>query len=499
MTKSVAAKRALVAVLAAVLAFGAFALAGCSCSSQQSSSQSAAQSSSASSPSASSDTIMYTVPSVVSLTLSDARKAIVASGLQVGTIKNEPSDTVPLGNVISQNPGALTSAQANSKVDLVVSSGKQAPKDVTVPDLKGMWQRDAEKALSDVGLVGIASNPEETSEVQPGQVFKQSVAAGTTVKEGTRLAFTVALAPSQAMVPNVVGMTADDAKKAITDAKLGFDSTSAYSDDVEEGKVISQSIAGGTQVQQGTAVSVSVSLGPKPVEDVTVPDVLTYSWSDAEATLRSAGLAARYTGDPAGVVVSQDIPAGTKVAPSTLVTVTLSAPTPLVEVPNLVGMSVSAAEAATDAAGLGFDPSSPNGTVVDQSPAAGTQVQARTVITATVKSDEKKTAEKFMGTWQSERASVTINNIGSGFNIVVNGASGANESTSWEYVCEIKDDKMVSDNNGRKTEVDTDKKDGTKVIYTDGSATFSIDDQGKLIWKDNKEDAGKGMTFSKTS
>ena len=86
-----------------------------------------------------------------------------------------------------------------------------------------------------------------------------------------------------------------------------------------------------------------------------VPDVTSYSWSDTQATLQSAGLAARYTGDPAGVVVSQDVAAGTKVAPNTLVTVTLSSPSQMVEVPNLVGMSVSAAEAATDAVGLGLD------------------------------------------------------------------------------------------------------------------------------------------------
>ncbi|MBO4352531.1 MAG: PASTA domain-containing protein, partial [Eggerthellaceae bacterium] len=309
-------------VAAAVLVVGALALAGCSCSSQQSSSSS----------SSASEDAMYTVPNVISLTQADAKKAILASGLQVGDIKQEASDTVPLGSVISQSPDPLMSAKANSKVDLVVSTGKAEPKEVAVPDLKGKTQNDAEKALSDAGLVGVASNPEETDEVQPGQVFKQSVAPGATVKEGTKVAFTVAVAPAQTTVPNVVGMAEADARAAFDKAKLGFDYGVAYNDDVEKGKVIAQSVAAGSKVRQGTTIAVTISLGAKPVDNVEVPNVMSFSWSDAEAALRSAGLAARYTGDPAGTVIAQDIAAGTKVAPNTLVTVTLSSPTPKVTV-----------------------------------------------------------------------------------------------------------------------------------------------------------------------
>ena len=385
MKKVLPGRRLLLLVAAVVLIFGALALAGCSCSSQESKSSSA----SAASSSSAAEDVMYTVPNVVSLTQADAKKAILASGLQVGTIKNEPSDKVPRGSVISQSPEGLTNAKANSKVDLVVSTGKAESKDVAVPDLKGKTQHDAEKALSDVGLVGVASNPEETDEVQPGQVFKQSIAAGTTVKEGTKIAFTVALAPAEATVPNVVGMTRDDAKKAITDAKLGFDSATSYNDTVPEGNVISQSLDAGKKVKQGTTVSVNVSLGPKPVENVTVPDVMSNSWADAENALHSAGLAARYTGDPAGVVTAQDVAAGTKVAPNTLVTVTLASPVVYVTVPDLVGMTVSAAEDATDQVGLALDVDGGyDGTVVSQWPEAGEQVEAHSTVSVTVEAPE---------------------------------------------------------------------------------------------------------------
>ena len=488
MNKTVSGKKILLIAVAAALVAGVLALAGCSCSSQPDQKDTSGQNSET----------MYTVPNVISLTQADAKKAIHASGLQVGTISKESSDTVPLGSVISQDPKGLTQAKPNSKVNLVVSTGKANAKDVVMPDLKGMTQSEAEKALKDAGLVGVASNPEETDAVAPGKVFKQSIDAGTTVKEGTKIAFTVALAPGEATVPGVIGMTHDDARKAIVDASLGFDSTTAYSDSVAEGKVISQSIAAGTKVKSGTTVSVTLSLGPKPQGDVTVPDVTTYSWSDAESTLHSAGLSARYTGDPAGVVTSQDVAPGTKVAPNTLVTVTLTAPTPQVQVPDLNGMTVSAADSACSAVGLNLDAGGQDGTVTDQSPAAGETVEQGTTVTVTVKSHQDEVAEKFMGEWQTDTATCSIENIGGGFTITIKQGSAANGQTTWTYVdCYIHGDDMVSDSTGTKT-VPDEEGGSDQTEYTDGSATFSIDKDGKLIWKDKKEDAGKGLKFDKT-
>jgi len=382
------------------LALGLLTLGGCSsCSSQapanQSATTTAATSTTNSDVAPQSDQMakidkdtMLTVPNAISLTQADAEKVIVASGLRMGKVTTKPSDTVPMGCVISQEPKALSSAKANSAVNLVVSSGKEKAKEIQVPDLKGLSQDEAKKKLTDLGLVAVAAVPETTDAAAPGKVFKQSVAAGTKVTEGTKVIYTVALAPQkaqQATVPNVVGKTRDEAKNAITSAKLSFDYTEAYSDNVAKGNVISQSVAAGTKVTPGTTVSVIVSLGSKPAANVKVPNVTSYTWTDAERTLRSAGLTARYTGDPAGIVVSQDVAAGTEVAPNTLVTVTLASPVKMVTVPDLVGMSVTSAEIATDEAGLALETNGKfHGTVVEQWPAAGTLVEERTTVSVTI-------------------------------------------------------------------------------------------------------------------
>ncbi|MDO5709135.1 MAG: PASTA domain-containing protein [Coriobacteriales bacterium] len=331
----------------------------------------------------------FTVPYVVSLTQADAEKAILASGFVVGNVTFKESNDVPLGSVVSQSPKALSTAKANTKIDLVVSSGKKEAAEVSVPNLAGLSQDDAEKALIDAGLKGVATKPEESSTETPGLVFKQSIPAGQKVKEGTKVLFTVAIAPSEVEVPDVKGRTRDEAKDILVKARLGFDYTTAYDEKVAEGKVISQSINPKSKVKAGTTVSVTVSLGAKPASNVKVPDVRTYNWTDAEKALRSAGLSARYTGDPAGTVTSQDVAPGTSVAPNTVVTVTLSSPAKTVKVPDLVGLSVTSAEIATDEAGLGLDVGGKfHGTVVDQWPAAGTEVEPRTTIHVTIDSSE---------------------------------------------------------------------------------------------------------------
>lgn len=437
MKRMVLAKRALLAAFAVALVAGALALAGCSCSSAASSKSSGSMSVSDA----------MTVPNVVSLAQPDAEKAIAAAGFAVGAVTREASDTVRAGSVISQDPKAATAAKAGSPVNLVVSSGKEAPKEVKVPDLKGKTQADAEKALADVKLVGVVSNPEETTEVAPGQVFKQSLAAGSTAKEGDKVAFTVALAPAEVAVPNVVGKVREDAKGIITNAKLGFDYTTAYNDTVAENVVISQSVAAGTKVKSGTTVSVVVSLGKKPEQDVKVPDVMTYPWKDAEAALTSAGLQARYTGDPNGTVVAQDIPAGTEVAQGTLVTVTLDVPEP-----------------------------GPNPIM------------------------------NFVGNYGADKAQVHVEASGErDGKITVTWASSAAEGSRWVMTGSFDSNTLtLTYKNGVKIDYTYDESGeiaDEKTVYTDGAGKIVFNDAAglSLTWDDQKEHVADGMTFAYAS
>ena len=88
------------------------------------------------------------VPNVVGLTRAAAEAAITDAGLVVGTVSTATSDSIPVGLVISQTPGAEASVALGSAVTLVVSSTL-----VTVPDVLGQLQAQAATALTTAGLV----------------------------------------------------------------------------------------------------------------------------------------------------------------------------------------------------------------------------------------------------------------------------------------------------------------------------------------------------------
>lgn len=108
--------------------------------------------------------------------------------------------------------------------------------------------------------------------------------------------------------------------------------------------------------------------------------------------------------------------------------------------------------------------------------------------------------DNYSGVWQCDRASIEINWEEEGYRVLVEWGSSAWESTFWEYSCfyHEEDNTLVSMPFGLRTEVvyteGSDEATYTDV-YDDGQATFSLDEDGCLIWQDEKEDAGKGMRF----
>ena len=121
--------------------------------------------------------VLVDVPNVVGQEQSVAEAAIVAANLFVGDVTTEASATVPAGNVISQNPAACTTCVAvASAVDLVVSGG---PVLISVPNVVGQEQSDAESAIMAAGLVVGTINTESSQTVAEGDVIRQNPVACT--------------------------------------------------------------------------------------------------------------------------------------------------------------------------------------------------------------------------------------------------------------------------------------------------------------------------------
>ena len=325
------------------------------------------------------------VPNLVFLDEDDAKQAINNAGFVLGDETYEFDETAPSGTVIKQQPAAMKMAKRGTSINIVVSKGKEAAGQVTMPDLIGKTQEEAEKLLIDAKLVPVPGNPVNSDTVTPGLVCQQSVQAGKQVTEGSQVSFNVSLGKAMTKVPNVTGKSADEARAMLKDAKLGVDVTTTYDDTVAKDIVISQSIEADVSVAEGTTVKLSISLGQKPVEKVAVPDIMTHNLDEAIQALESAGLKYTYSGDPTGTVSAVNPAVGTEVNVGSTVNFTLQHVATLIAVPDVAGMNGVDARAAFDLVGLtlDYDVRQPERILSGTNPAAGTLVDPSTIVEAT--------------------------------------------------------------------------------------------------------------------
>ncbi len=187
----------------------------------------------------------------------------------------------PVSQVIGQSPEAGTKVDRGSTVTLQVSSG---PGTVEVPLVTGLKLSTATKALNRRGL-SVDSTSKHSATVPKGEVISSSPTDGTTVQKGSRVHLIVSSGPQQVKVPDVTDMDTAAAHSALRNAGLAFTDDQQASDK-PKGTVISQDPAGGSTVDKGTSVTLTISKGP---DTAKVPDVSGQTQAQATATLQAAG------------------------------------------------------------------------------------------------------------------------------------------------------------------------------------------------------------------
>lgn len=220
-----------------------------------------------------------TVPKVTSQAFDQARQALERDGFKVDRI-DAVNDSVPAGQVFSQNPPEGSKVDKGSTVTLTVSSGRGT---ATVPDLKDRTQVAAESALTSAGFKP-DPQPQASDKVAIGKVISQDVAAGTTAEKSSVVTFYVSTGPAQAGVPNVSGESVADATKALTDRRLRVNQRQEASSSVAAGEVIRTEPAAGTLVPEGSLVTLIVSSGP--ASTTTSSSTSTTSTTSTTTTIR---------------------------------------------------------------------------------------------------------------------------------------------------------------------------------------------------------------------
>lgn len=342
-----------------------------------------------------------TVPNVVSMTEAAARAALGAAGLDpvVEWVDGDPSRAFL---VVSQDPAAdqVVSPDASVKLQIVRYTPPQPvepppPSKVSVPELVGLQQQQAEALLGSIGLV---ANPihQPMGSVPPLQVFAQQLVPGTLVDVGTAIAFRVAQPPPPPMptpVPNFFGATKGGALAMAAQAGLSISVVEVVTVAHPPHRIYSQSLAAFLVVPPGTNVVVKLARPPAGPPLVEVPDLTGKSVVQANAMLAAASLAGSAIevvtiAHPPFKVYAQDIAATTKVPVGSTVTFKVAKP-PVAwkQVPDLNGKTKAQALFALAAAGLSgaavdvFAPGKPVGKVFWQDRAANTLAQPGTVVT----------------------------------------------------------------------------------------------------------------------
>ncbi|KUH58921.1 serine/threonine protein kinase [Tractidigestivibacter scatoligenes] len=279
-------------------------------------------------------------------------------------------------------------------VFLVVSVLGSGSKAYSVPNLLGLTQDEAAAMLdSDGHGFEIGEVTEQySSTVEEGKIIEQTPGAGRTATEGSKIDIVVSKGEEPAAsvtVPDLTNCTPSEAQDLLNKYGLkGQAGDSVYNADVEVGHVAEQEPAAGTSAKAGDTITYHLSQG---AEQVSVPNVVGDSQSDATSALKSDGFSVNVVQSSSssvekGYVISSNPSAGTSADKGSTVTITVSTGPASVSVPNVVGYDESSAETALKNAGFGVSVTTETsstvakGKVISQSATSATSGSTITIV-----------------------------------------------------------------------------------------------------------------------
>ena len=206
----------------------------------------------------------YTVDNYIGMSLSAAREKI--DGKFKIKVEEEYSADYAKGLVIRQDPESDTELEEGKTLTLVVSKGTRTEDKVSVPGVVGKRESSAKSELEAAGLK-VSVKTKYSTDVAKGKVISQSPESGNQVTKNSTVVITVSQGEkpeTMVRVPNLRYFTESEARSELKNSNLVLGSVlTEYSDSVEKGLVIRQTVSSGSKVKEGTAVGIYVSLGPR--------------------------------------------------------------------------------------------------------------------------------------------------------------------------------------------------------------------------------------------
>ena len=206
------------------------------------------------------------IPDVAGQTVAEAKEALKKSKFEAGEEKSEASDTVAEGRVIRTDPEAGSGRKEGTKVNLIVSSGKQS---FQLSNYVGRKYTDVVAELKEKKVPEnlIKMEEEESNESEPGIVLRQTPASGSTydLSKATTITLTVAKKVTSVSMPNYIGSSLEFTKNNLTqivgvkEANIEVVEVSTAPEGTAEGTVVSQTPRAGELVDlASTRIKLSI-------------------------------------------------------------------------------------------------------------------------------------------------------------------------------------------------------------------------------------------------
>lgn len=201
------------------------------------------------------------------------------------------------------------------------------PREVSVPDLAGLSLEDAVAELENLNLETGQINEVNHEEIEEGHVIRSNPSADAVLREHASVNLYVSLGEERIELEDYTGYSYEDARAELTELGLRVERDEAFSSDIAEGNIVSQSLSAGEEViPSQSVITLTVSSGP---EGFALRNLTGYSSTGVEEYADELNLSVTITQEthesiPAGQVARQSPEAGTTVYPGSRISVVFS-------------------------------------------------------------------------------------------------------------------------------------------------------------------------------
>lgn len=217
------------------------------------------------------------VPDLTGRTLESAIEALNPLGVVIEQLE-ENSGTIPEGFITRTEPAAGSRVFKNSVVEVFISLG---PKQLPVPEAKGLSEEAAKQLLIDSGFV-VGSIKNYFGAEAAGQVIGLSAPTGTILNQGSLLDVLVSIGA----IPEVVGLSAEAARALLEEVPITLEEVEVFNNQIPAGQAIGLVISEDPLPENGNAV-LEISKGP---EIVIMPNTVGETIAAAKTLLENLGL-----------------------------------------------------------------------------------------------------------------------------------------------------------------------------------------------------------------